>query len=277
MNDEQTTWQTRRLAHWGQTPARRIADPAAATGLIERVGIATLFPVSLELPNLFHAYTGDPAAQTTSTWDSPSGHVYGWRWALGRAEAAFYTAIVRSRPTWVSWALLPAVLRLRGELRSADELYDAGELSADAYRVAQVLEQAGGVLSTGELRERAGFPTGKPQRAAYLKAVEALDTRLMLAKVFAANSDDMSHALVTLRYPEASAAAEQLTRDEALAQLLQVYLPHAVYARPTVLARHLKLPEAELRAGLDRLATQGLARAATLPGSKSAVYRWAAD
>ena len=40
-------------------------------------------------------------------WDSPAGEVYVWRWALGRKEVAFYSAIVRKRPTWVSWTLLP--------------------------------------------------------------------------------------------------------------------------------------------------------------------------
>jgi hypothetical protein len=275
MTADPQRWQAQRLERWGQTSATRIADPEAARPLVERVGIATLFPASPELPNLFHAYTGDPNARTESAWDSPAGQVYGWRWALGRTEAAFYTAIVRSRPTWVSWTLLPAVLRLRGELRTPDELYDAGELSEPAYRIAQALEAAGGVLTTGELRQHAGFPTGKAERAAYLKAVEALDTRLMLAKVFALDDDEMRHALVALRYPEAVAAAEALSRDEALAQLLGAYLPQAVYALPTPLARHLKLDERELRAGLDRLAAQNQAQTAALPGVKGAVYVWA--
>ena len=272
---DQLMWQAQRLERWGQTPATRIPDPSAAVPLIERVGIATLFPASSELPNLFHAYTGDPTTRTESAWDSPAGQIYTWRWALGRAEAAFYTAIVRNRPTWVSWALLPALLRLRGELRTPDELYDAGELPEGAYRIAQALEEGGGVLTTGELRQQAGFPTGKPQRAAYLKAVEALDTRLLLAKVFAADDDEMRHALVALRYPDAVAAAEALSRPEALAQLLRAYLPQAVYSVPALLARHLKLDEPELRAGLEQLVAQGLAYSATLPDIKGPLYVWA--
>ncbi|HEX8918666.1 MAG TPA: hypothetical protein VF898_09190, partial [Chloroflexota bacterium] len=101
-----------RLVSWCQTPDTKIADSAQAASLIERVGVATLYPVSSEIPNLFHAYTGDPAAVTDSAWDTPSGHVYAWRWELGQKEAGFYTSLVRGRPTWVSWALLPAVLRL---------------------------------------------------------------------------------------------------------------------------------------------------------------------
>lgn len=261
---------------WRQTPQTRIPDPAAATTLIEQVGIATLYPASPEIPNLLHAFTGDPTYVPGSAWDSPSGHVYGWRWDLGRVEAAFYTAIVRQRPTWVSWPLLPAVLRLRGEPRAPDELYHRGELSENAYRIAQALEASGGVLSTGELRRQAGFPTGKAQRAAYLKAVEELDTRLLLAKVFAPDDTDMRHALVAYRYPEAVAAAEALLYEDALDAFLTIYLPHAVYAAPALLARHMKLAEPKLRAGLDRMAATGAAEAITINGVKGECYVWAA-
>jgi hypothetical protein len=271
---DEAAFQARRREHWCQTPQTRIPDPDAAVHLIERVGIATLFPASPEVPNLFHAYVGDSSAQTSSQWDSPSGHVYGWRWALGRREAAFYSVLVRGRPTWINWALFPAILRLCGELRTPDELYDAGELPGDAYRIAQALDAAGGVLSTGELRRQAGFPTGKAQRAAYLKAVDELDNRLLLAKVFSADDDDMRHALVRARYPEHMARAEQMPRVDALDRFLTTYLPAAVYAVPAILAKHLKLPEAELRAGLDHLVEAGQATTLTLPDQKGLCYLW---
>jgi hypothetical protein len=271
---DETSLQARRREHWCQTLQTRIPDPDAAVRLIERVGIATLFPASPEVPNLFHAYVGDPGAQTSSQWDSPSGHVYGWRWALGRREAAFYSVLVRGRPTWISWALFPVILRLCGELRTPDELYDAGELSGDAYRIAQALDAAGGVLSTSDLRRQAGFPTGKAQRAAYLRAVDELDNRLLLAKVFSVHDDDMRHALVRARYPEHVAAAEKMPRVDALDAFLTTYLPAAVYAVPAVLAKHLKLPEAELRAGLDRLVSAGRATTVMLPQQKGMCYLW---
>jgi len=274
--------QARRLVNWRQTEATRLPDSAAAVELIERVGVATLYPVTPELPNLYHAYVGDPTRPTDSEWDSPSGHVYAWRWELGGREAAFYSVLARRRPTLIAWSMLPALLRLCGELRTPDELYDAGALSNDAYRVAAALESAGGTLTTGELRKEAGFPTGKPQRAAYLKAVDELDSRLLLAKVFSPRHEDgdeaagtetgseaagtetgseaaMGHALVRLRYPEHVAAAEALTREEALDRFLRAYLPAAVYAVPPVLARALRLAEIDLRAGLRRLEQEGVA------------------
>ncbi len=263
-----------RLSAWRQTPEARLGGPEEAADLIGQVGLATLFPASPEVPNLYHAYMGDPEARPDASHDSPAGQVYGWRWALGRAEAASYTAIVRDRPTWVSWSLLPILLRLRGERRSPQELYDAGELSAGAMRIAEVLAGAGGVLSTGELRKAAGFPTGKAERAAYLKGVDELDTRLMLAKVFSHDDLDMRHALVRVRYPEHVEAAHRLSREDALDRFLEVYLPFAVYAAPTLLAKHLKLPETELRAGLDRLAATGRATPTLLEGHKGECYVW---
>lgn len=263
-----------RLHSWRQTPDTGIPDPAAAAGFIDRVGLATLYPVSPEVPNLFHGYVRDPAAKTDSHWDSPSGEVYTWRWELGKANAAFYSVLVRKRPTYVSWDLLPAVLRLRGELRTPDELADLAIISPAAYRIAQALESSGGMLSTPQLRQEAGFPTGKAERAAYLKAVDELDSRLMLAKVFLGEGDAMGHALVSSRYPEEVEAAERLKAEDALDRLLRAYLPNAVYALPTVLARHSGLPEDALRAGLDRLVEDGSARVEEIPGQKGRSYVW---
>jgi hypothetical protein len=265
---------SRRLRNWCQTPDTRIPDPPAAAALIERVGIATLYPVSAEVPNLFHAYRGDPEATTDSEWDSPSGHVYAWRWDLGRMEAGFYTAIVRGRPTFVSWDLLPALLRLRGELRTSDELYDVGALSDNAHRIVHALEQSEGVLGTGELRKAANFPTGKEHRAAYLKAVEELDTRLLLAKVFSHDDTDMRHTLVVSRYRRHLEAAEALSEDDALDRFLLTYAAQAVYVVPAVFAKHLKLSEDRLRPALDRLQARDLVRLETVVGQKGDVYVW---
>ena len=266
--------QARRLERWRQTTQRRIGGPDDAAALIETLGLITLYPASPELPNLFHAYVGDPAAKTDSKWDSPSGQVFGWRWTLGRKEVAFYTALVRKRSTWIRWDLLSAALRLFGELRVPDELYDAHAISADAYRIARALEDAPEPLSTSELRAEAGFGGSAERRAAYLKAVEELETHMLLAKVLTPKHEDMSHVLVSSRFRSYCDAADRLTRAEALDALLVAYLPHAVYAAPTVLARHLKLAEDELRAGLERLRERRVAEPRELDGVKGTCYVW---
>src|SRR6266568_318287 len=109
-----------RLHNWCKIRETRLTGDHMAPAFIERVGVATLYPASPEIPNLFWAYLGDPEARTDSGWDTPSGEVYTWRWKLGRKSAAFYTALIRRRPTWIRWSLLPAILRLCGSLRSPD-------------------------------------------------------------------------------------------------------------------------------------------------------------
>jgi hypothetical protein len=265
----------RRLEQWGQTPATRLQDAAGAAAFLSRVGVASLFPAAPEIPNLYHAHTGDPSSRPEAKWDSPAGRVYGWRWALGRPAVACYTTLVQRRPTWITWELLPAVLRLRDAVRPPAVVRTSGELSAGAARIVQVLLDCDGVLSTGVLRALAGFPTGKAERAAFLRAVAELDDRLVLAKVFADDDEDMRHALVHVRYPEHVAAAASLSRPAALEAILTTYLPQAIYARPAHLARALSVPEAEVREALERLARAGQAVPGDLPSGNPALYYWA--
>jgi hypothetical protein len=274
MVTEMDVLERRRRAQWGQTPETRCADEPAVQALIQRAGIVTHYPVTPELPNLLHAYTGSPTTKVTSEHDGDSGHVYAWRWTLGRREAGFYTAIVLKRPTWVAWNLLPAVLRLRGDLRAIDEIFDTGTLSANAYRVAMALEEAGEPLATGDLRRAAGFPIGKAERAAYLKAVAELDSRLLVAKVFSPNDEDMRHTLVRNQYPEAVVAAERLSSGDAMRQLLIAYLPSAAYALPDLLAKALAVPAADMRGGLEALCADRLAKIVTLDGQAQTAYVW---
>ena len=259
-----------RREHWAQTPATRIRSWEEGAALIDRAGIVTLYSASPEIPNLYYAYMGDANAKADSSHDSPSGEVYTWRWALGGSDAAFYSSIVRRRPTWVSWPLVSSVLRLLAEQRTPDELVDLGVISGDAYRIAQVLEEAVQPVSTGDLRREADFPMGKEQRTTYLKAIDELEGLLLLAKVFVPGETDMRHVLTAVRYREYTDAAERMSRESALDVLLRTYLPVAVYANPRVLARHLRLDERELVAALDRLVAEGLATR----GDDSPFYRW---
>ncbi len=269
--DLQDLERTRRF-NWGQTPESSCTHPDGAAGLIDRLGIVTHYPASPELPNLLHAFTGTPDTRVQSEWDSASGDVYTWRWLLGRRKAGFYTAIVLKRPTWVAWSLLPAVLCLRGDLRVIDEIYGTGDMSSDAYRVAHVLEEADAPLGTGELRQAAGFPVGRPQRNAYLRAVAELDGKLLVAKVFDDADEDMRHVLVSTYYPEYVAVAGELLPDAALRRILEHYLPQAAFARPSPLAKALGVSKAEMLAALNDLAEEGL-----VDGTSDEIYVWIAS
>ncbi|CAA9577021.1 MAG: hypothetical protein AVDCRST_MAG33-3167 [uncultured Thermomicrobiales bacterium] len=269
-----------RAERWCLTPDTRIAGPDEAPALIERAGIATLFPASPEVASLYAAFAG-PDAPIEAGHSTPTGQVYGWRWVLGRREVAFYGAIVRGKPTWVAWPVLPALLHLRGDTRPVDEQVAAGLLSADAHRVAGALASNGGTLTTGELRRVAGFETGRERRAAYLRAIAELDRRLLLGRGFgppdAPNDGDMRQTLVAVRYPEAVAAARAMAAATAMRHLLTAYLSGAVLIRPSLFARHLGLDRSAVEAALATMAREGIVERFRPEGEKQDVYAVTAD
>ena len=264
-----------RAEGWCQTPATRIAGPDDAPALIGRAGIATLFPVSPEFADLYAAFVG-PGIPTDSGHSTPSGEVYGWRWELGRREVAFYGTVVRGKPTWVAWDLLPALLRLLGDTRPLEDQIAAGLLSDDARRVAEALAGNGGSLTTGDLRRLAGFETGRERRAAYLRAIAELDRRLLVGRGFGPpddpNDHDMRQVLVAARHPDAIAAADTLDADTALRQLLTRYLQAAAFIRPAVFARHLRLDGTDVDRTLDTMEAEGHVDRVLLEGERHDVF-----
>lgn len=251
----------RRLAAWSQTPETRLAGWADAPALIGRAGIATLFPVSPEVADLYAGFVG-PGVPTEAGHSTPTGQVYGWRWELGRREAAFYGTAVRGKPTWVAWDVLPALLRLRGDTRPVEAQAADGLLSADAVRIAGGLAANGGALTTGELRRVAGFETGRDRRAAYLRAIAELDRRMIIGRGFGPpdqpGDHDARQLLVTDRYPAAVAAAADLDPAAAMRTLLGRYLDGAVFIRPALFARHLGLDRHAIEVALNGMAADGL-------------------
>lgn len=252
----------RRERNWRQDGVGRLETSADAIPFIQEVGMATLYGASSEVPSLYQAHMGDPNPPTFATWDSPAGFVYTWRWELGRPHIAWYGTLVAKKPTWVTFDLLPSVLGALAERRTPQELYEAGELSDDSRRVALAFVGTDGVLSTAQLRDRAGFPKGKESRAAYLKAVEELDLKLFLAKRFLGDGEEdteMSHAWVPTHYGEAWDAGLSLDPEAALATVLDRLLRTAAYLDPKPLSRHLRVSPARLDTAFGRLADEGKA------------------
>jgi len=252
--------QEARKRNWRQVPESRIETPEAAIPFLSEAGIVTLYAASPEFPSLYQAHMGDPNPPSFQTWDSPSGYVYTWRWEIGRPHVAFYGVVVAKKPTWVSFDQLPNVLAALTDRRTPQQAYAAGDLSSNALAVAQAFDGTDGVLSTKDLRARAGFEKGKESRAAYLKAVDELDTRLWLGKRFAleGDGDEMLHALVRSHYQEAHASAMAMTPLEGLTGLLAHHLRSAAYLDPKVIGRHLKVAPPLLSAALDQLTAQGV-------------------
>jgi hypothetical protein len=67
----------------------------------------------------------------------------------------------------------------------------------------------------------------------------------------------MRHTLTRTRYPQMVERAASMAPDQAMDALLGVYLAHAVYVVPSVLAKHARLQREALDAGLRRAASAG--------------------
>jgi len=251
-----------------------VPDAAAAADLINCCGIATVYPTSTEVANLFHAHVGDPKAKTENKWDSPSGRVYSWRWEIGRKGSAFYGTVVRKRPTFVMWSLLPAILRLMGDLRTPDELFDFGIISNNAYKIARVLDGSREPLGTSDIRRQAGFPMGRDNSAAYHKGLAELENRLLVTSEFVAQEGEATkhHGLMFERRRADVDAASAMTIEQAVDTLLEGYIPSAAYIRPAVLAKDLRIEEPDISAGVERLVTSGKLEPATAPGLNGSCY-----
>lgn len=251
----------RRLKSWCQDGHDRVPDSQAAIGFVNRLGIATLYSASPEVPNLYWAYVSEAGVKSEAKWDSPSGHVYGWRWDLGRSDAAFYGSFVAKKPTWISWGLLPLVLGFAMDRRDPEMQYSDGLISNEAIRILRAFEGTNGTLSTKDLRQRAGFPTGKAERAAYLRGVEELDSRLMLAKTFdvGGEADDMFHSLVRMKYGTQFTDAMKMEPDEALTKFLAAYLAQSVYFDSKLFCKHIRVPRARFENAISELVSDGRA------------------
>ena len=256
---ELSVLKAKRLASWHQDGGENIPNPAAASDFINRHGFVTLYSASSEVPNLYWSYVGLADSRAEAKWDSAAGHVYTWRWELGRTNAAFYGLMAAKKPTWISWEMLPFVLGFGMERRDPEEMYSEGLLSANAMRLARAFDGSDGTLTTRELRARAGFPTGKADRAAYLKALEELELMLLVCKTFSPDGDgeDMAHSLVSAHCRDAVNQSLSMSVEDALVGFLVRYLPNAIYVDVKLLGKHLRLPAAAYASALDALQQTG--------------------
>src|SRR5260370_21175859 len=62
-----------RLRNWRQTHETRVRDVEDAAGEPARLKLVTIYPVSAEVPNFYHAFMGDPGAKTAPKWTTPPG------------------------------------------------------------------------------------------------------------------------------------------------------------------------------------------------------------
>ncbi len=226
---------------------RRVRTAADAVLFINAVGFCMLFPVkNVPLPSLYYA----AARRYPATWDKYAEMLWEWKDNLPRKGRAFYAKYFKTRGTFISLAMLPNFLAMRGNAAAPgdpERLYAEGRISHGARTIWQALEKHG-PLATLELRHTCKMES-KAGNVRFKRAM--LDLQCLLVVVhFGAEQETAAwpsgrFALTARAFPRQVALARRIAPATARAALASKYLQWHPDAPAAMLARLFGWPKAE--------------------------------
>jgi hypothetical protein len=242
---------------------RRVLTAAQAVKYIDATGYCMLFPVTnVPLPSLYYTVTRRNPHEKM-IWDKYSAMVWRWKDELPRRRRAFYAKYFRGRGTFISLKFLPHFLAMRETAATPgdhERLYAAGRISADARAIWEALETHG-PLATLELRHACKMDS-KAGNIRFKRAILDLQC-LLIAVHFGAEQETAAWAsgryeLTCRAFPKETAAARNITPEEARRILAAKFIEWHAEAQPAQLARLFGWPKAEAVAAIE--AVKGHAR-----------------
>jgi hypothetical protein len=244
-------------------PALRVRGPTSALAFVADVGFcSTFFRFPEGVACLWEAVVGraGPRWPRRSHHDAGVGLTWDLKDRLPAARHVYYGKLLRGRPLLVALDLFPAFYALvRGRQRARDYRaeYAAGHLSLPARRLMDVLIKEH-PLYTRDLRARA-FMLEPTRTREFERAMAELQQGLWVIKTEERYEPTFSYRwdLLESWLPEAAAEGRRLSRDAALARLLERYLRGAVFGRAPHLARLFGLPGPDVERVAHRLARAG--------------------
>ena len=213
-----------------------------AARYIDRVGFCLLFPIKrLPLPSLWGWLKGRPEAwgprefSLVGTWDADSERLWDWKDELPRRRRAYYGKYFRGRGSLIAPTFLPCFYRLAENYPevsplhdhepSAEQLYRAGKISADAYIICKQLYN-GGPLPVLELRHACGFVSPR-RNLRFKRALEELQRRLLIVHWGTAQEThgwgSSVYELIWRAFPRVARTAAKLSAEEARQQIVHQY------------------------------------------------------
>lgn len=245
-------------------PHLRVRAEKSALRFIEKVGFCFTFRTFGHVfPCLYVAVCG----RRHPRWPkhTHNDHAVGLTWELKDTLPAkrlvYYGKLLKGKPTLVSLKMFPAFVTLiRDGRRSGDYLFDYrdGRLSRPARQLMDTLMEMH-PLETGELRRRAGLGSAT-QTSEFERAMAELQRKLWVVKVeelyeptFSYRWDLLDHWL-----PEQVRRGDELSRDEAILQVVEAYLKVVIASQERIIGRLLDLSSREVERALARLAAQEL-------------------
>lgn len=242
--------ESRRAAHYGIAPPRRVRTLGEAARFINRVGFCWLFAPnhrSLELPALFEAVKGKRNVHIED-WDVDSDRVWAWKSDLPAARRAYYGKALAGKPSFISLKLLPYVLAALGE-ENVGRAYAHGALSYEAKKIYDALE-AFGPQPTLHLRRTAGLD-GKDGNTRFHRGLDELQRRMIVMPMGATNEVgnwvSQIFELVIRWFPAQAAEAKTLDVRTARRALMERYLKTVLAAPLDMPGRLFNIPRDEAR------------------------------
>lgn len=244
------------------TATLRVKTQTEAVRFVNDRGFAYFWPIQgVEMPSLWVAVAGDrPVA---SAHDDPGHVTWGWKDALLGTGVWHYARVLRGKATLVAPEVVPIFYALSenfGEPREdAENLYRAGALSREAFRVLEILLDQGR-QHTIALRREAGL-TARNANTRFERALTELQMNWLIAPVAVAQAGAWRYAFVydtvTRAWPGLVAAAGAITRSEARVRLLDLYLQSVGVGGLAGLQKLFRWTKPHLQTALETLVARG--------------------
>ena len=235
---------------------RRVKTLADAVRFIDAMGYCLLFPIkNLPLPSLYYACARRDI-HLGPCWDQYCQKIWHWKDEFGLKRSAWYAKYFKGRGTFISMAMLPNFLAMRGTAAAPGDheaFYAAGRIGHDARTVWRALEEHG-PLATLELRHACKMET-TAGNIRFKRAMLELQCMLLVVH-FGAEQETAAWAsgrfeLTARAFPVQVSAAPRITPEAARAAIAAKYLVWHGGALPGLVARLFGWSKAETLAALQ--------------------------
>lgn len=254
-----------RKERYRQTRLLRLQNAEAIQQFVNDVGVCLLFPAQgLEIPNVYQAVAGYEKSMTARHNDSAISLTWGTKDRSLDKRWWYYGKLLKNKATLVSFDLLPNFYALSENYGDPDDYlqeYEAGTLSADAKNIYAALLQEG-PMHTIEIKRKVGL-YGDEIKGKFDKAIVDLQTGLKILPVGVAEAGAWRYAfiyeLLWRWLPDVAQQAQQITRGEARANILDRHLRNVIYATPKELTKIFGWNAKDVQAAIQRLVDEGRA------------------
>lgn len=260
MNLEQLV--ARRNVIYHRTTDRRLHRESDALAFVNEVGLCFLFSSEgSEMPTLYEAIVGEPAAWTTSH-DRETGLAWRWKDSLPIARKCFYGKLLRGKPVLVSLAMFPYFYAISGNYGDLDQYledYADGKISLAAKQIYEAL-LFHGAMPTSTLRRQANLP-GKHNAREFERGIAELQMTMKVTKTAISDANRWRYCyvydLLPRWLPDLVQQAVAMPSRDAYPMILRQYLRTVTIATPAGIVRLFGWPQDAVDRALSVLVSAG--------------------